>query len=44
MACAWTNMLKLHEVLDTYGIANAFEIYHGTHHQRRRSIGSRTHR
>ena len=23
--------LKLHEVLDTYGIANSFEIYHGTH-------------
>lgn len=23
--------LKLHEVLDTYGIANAFEIYKGTH-------------
>ena len=22
---------KLHEVLDTYGIANTFEIYHGTH-------------
>ena len=22
---------KLHEVLDTYGIANSFEIYHGTH-------------
>jgi S-formylglutathione hydrolase FrmB len=23
--------VKLHEVLDRYGIANAFEIYHGTH-------------
>jgi hypothetical protein len=23
--------IKLHEVLDKYGIANAFEIYHGTH-------------
>ena len=23
--------IKLHEVLDTYGIANGFEIYHGTH-------------
>lgn len=23
--------IKLHEVLDTYGIANSFEIYHGTH-------------
>ncbi|HVN05932.1 MAG TPA: alpha/beta fold hydrolase [Bryobacteraceae bacterium] len=22
---------KLHEILDTYGIANSFEIYHGTH-------------
>ena len=22
---------KLHDVLDTYGIANSFEIYHGTH-------------
>jgi S-formylglutathione hydrolase FrmB len=22
---------KLHEVLDNYGIANAFELYHGTH-------------
>jgi enterochelin esterase-like enzyme len=22
---------KLHEILDSYGIANAFEIYHGTH-------------
>jgi enterochelin esterase-like enzyme len=23
--------IKLHEVLDTYGIANSFEVYHGTH-------------
>jgi hypothetical protein len=23
--------VKLHEVLDKYGIANTFEIYHGTH-------------
>ena len=23
--------IKLHEVLDTYGITNAFEIYKGTH-------------
>jgi S-formylglutathione hydrolase FrmB len=23
--------IKLHNVLDTYGIANSFEIYHGTH-------------
>jgi len=23
--------LKLHEILDTYGIANTFELYHGTH-------------
>ncbi|HUV97757.1 MAG TPA: alpha/beta fold hydrolase [Acidobacteriaceae bacterium] len=23
--------IKLHDVLDTYGIANSFEIYHGTH-------------
>src|SRR5208283_1139562 len=23
--------VKLHEVLDTYGIANIFELYHGTH-------------
>jgi hypothetical protein len=22
---------KLHDVLDKYGIANSFEIYHGTH-------------
>ena len=22
---------KLHDALDKYGIANAFEIYHGTH-------------
>ena len=22
---------KLHEILDNYGIANSFEIYHGTH-------------
>jgi hypothetical protein len=22
---------KLHEVLDSYGIPNGFEIYHGTH-------------
>ena len=22
---------KLHDVLDRYGIANSFEIYHGTH-------------
>ncbi len=26
-----TDTGKLHEVLDTYGIANTFEIYHGTH-------------
>ncbi|MGA2182330.1 MAG: alpha/beta fold hydrolase [Bryobacteraceae bacterium] len=26
-----TDTVTLHEVLDTYGIANAFEIYHGTH-------------
>jgi enterochelin esterase-like enzyme len=26
-----TDTTKLHEVLDKYGIANAFEIYHGTH-------------
>ena len=25
------DMIKLHEVLDKYGIANSFEIYHGTH-------------
>lgn len=25
------DMVKLHEVLDKYGIANSFEIYHGTH-------------
>ena len=25
------DMTKLHEVLDAYGIANSFEIYHGTH-------------
>jgi enterochelin esterase-like enzyme len=25
------DMIKLHEVLDKYGIANGFEIYHGTH-------------
>ena len=23
--------IKLHEVLDTYGIPNSFEVYHGTH-------------
>ena len=23
--------IKLHQILDTYGIANSFEIYHGTH-------------
>lgn len=23
--------MKLHDILDTYGIANSFEIYHGTH-------------
>ena len=23
--------IKLHEILDKYGIANSFEIYHGTH-------------
>lgn len=23
--------IKLHDVLDTYGIANSFEVYHGTH-------------
>ena len=26
-----TDTTKLHEVLDKYGIANSFEIYHGTH-------------
>ena len=26
-----TDTAKLHEVLDKYGIANSFEIYHGTH-------------
>jgi hypothetical protein len=26
-----TDTAKLHEVLDKYGIANGFEIYHGTH-------------
>jgi len=25
------DMIKLHDVLDKYGIANSFEIYHGTH-------------
>lgn len=25
------DMIKLHQILDTYGIANSFEIYHGTH-------------
>jgi pimeloyl-ACP methyl ester carboxylesterase len=25
------DMIKLHEILDNYGIANRFEIYHGTH-------------
>jgi hypothetical protein len=25
------DMMKLHQVLDTYGIANTFEIYKGTH-------------
>ena len=25
------DMTKLHEILDNYGIANGFEIYHGTH-------------
>jgi enterochelin esterase-like enzyme len=25
------DMIKLHDVLDQYGIANSFEIYHGTH-------------
>jgi enterochelin esterase-like enzyme len=25
------DMIKLHRVLDNYGIANSFEIYHGTH-------------
>lgn len=25
------DMIKLHDVLDNYGIANSFEIYHGTH-------------
>ncbi len=25
------DMIKLHDVLDKYGIANGFEIYHGTH-------------
>lgn len=26
-----TGAIKLHEILDTYGIANSFEIYNGTH-------------
>lgn len=26
-----TDTMKLHEVLDKYGIANGFELYHGTH-------------
>jgi enterochelin esterase-like enzyme len=26
-----TDTTKLHEILDTYGIANTFEVYHGTH-------------
>jgi len=26
-----TDTIKLHEVLDKYGIANGFEIYQGTH-------------
>ena len=26
-----TDTIKLHEVLDKYGIANSFEIYSGTH-------------
>ncbi|MGA8044483.1 MAG: alpha/beta fold hydrolase [Terracidiphilus sp.] len=26
-----TDTIKLHEVLDKYGIANSFEVYHGTH-------------
>lgn len=26
-----TDTTKLHEVLDKYGIANSFEVYHGTH-------------
>ncbi|MGA9885124.1 MAG: alpha/beta fold hydrolase [Candidatus Acidiferrales bacterium] len=25
------DMIKLHQILDNYGIANGFEIYHGTH-------------
>jgi pimeloyl-ACP methyl ester carboxylesterase len=25
------DMIKLHQVLDNYGIANSFQIYHGTH-------------
>ena len=25
------DMIKLHDVLDKYGIANGFETYHGTH-------------
>jgi S-formylglutathione hydrolase FrmB len=25
------DMIKLHQILDNYGIANSFEIYHGTH-------------
>lgn len=25
------DMIKLHEILDKYGISNGFEIYHGTH-------------
>ncbi len=25
------DMIKLHQILDKYGIANGFEIYHGTH-------------
>ena len=26
-----TGAAKLHDVLENYGIANSFEIYHGTH-------------
>jgi hypothetical protein len=29
-----TGAIKLHDILDTYGIANSFEIYSGTHYQR----------
>ncbi len=25
------DMTKLHQILDNYGLANSFEIYHGTH-------------